>query len=160
VYFGTTPVFQGNQTATTFNPGTLAPLTTYYWRVDEVNNIGTTAGSVWSFTTAEATPEMYVSAITLGVAKSGKNYQGAATVKIVNASTGQPVVGATVTGNFTGSFAETASAVTDSAGNARVLTSAKKALPLSFTFTVTNVTDSVHTYRPTLNIVTSASGSF
>lgn len=160
VYFGTIPVFQGNQTTTTFNPGTLAPLTTYYWRVDEVNNLGTTTGSVWSFTTAEAAPEMYVSAITLGVNKRGRNYEGVATVNIVNASTGQPVAGATVTGDFTGAFGETASAVTDSAGNAQVLTSARKALPLSFTFTVTNVADSVHTYRPTLNIVTSASGNF
>ncbi|MHC4739604.1 MAG: right-handed parallel beta-helix repeat-containing protein, partial [Planctomycetota bacterium] len=56
VYFGTdaTPdagEFQGNQTATTFEPGTMAPDTTYYWRIDEVNAQGTTTGSVWSFTT-------------------------------------------------------------------------------------------------------------
>ena len=25
--------------------------TTYYWRIDEVNNVGTTTGTVWSFTT-------------------------------------------------------------------------------------------------------------
>ena len=161
VYFGTTILdFQGNQTSTSFNPGTLAPLTTYYWRVDEVNSLGTTTGNVWSFTTAAAAPEMYVSAITLSAVKSGKNYQGVATVNIVDASTGQPVAGATVTGNFTGSFAETASAVTDSAGNARVVTGSKKALPLSFTFTVTNVANGFHTYRPSLNMVTSASGSF
>ena len=53
VYFGTTnpPPFIGNQTATTYNPGTLSPRTTYYWRVDEKNFSGTTTGSVWSFTT-------------------------------------------------------------------------------------------------------------
>jgi hypothetical protein len=56
VYFGTdsTPdsgEFQGNQTATTYDPGTLSNSTTYYWRIDEVNSNGTTTGDVWSFTT-------------------------------------------------------------------------------------------------------------
>ena len=56
VYFGTdsTPdsgEFQGNQTATTFDPGTMSNSTTYYWRIDEVNSNGTTTGDVWSFTT-------------------------------------------------------------------------------------------------------------
>ena len=57
VYFGTdsTPdagELQGNQTATSFDPGTLASSTTYYWRIDSVNGDGTTTGDVWSFTTA------------------------------------------------------------------------------------------------------------
>ena len=57
VYFGTdsTPdagELQGNQAGTTFNPGTLANSTTYYWRIDSVNTEGTTTGDVWSFTTA------------------------------------------------------------------------------------------------------------
>lgn len=53
IYFGTTSpgVFQGNQTVTLFNPGALDYDTTYYWRVDEVNNQGTTQGTIWSFTT-------------------------------------------------------------------------------------------------------------
>jgi hypothetical protein len=53
VYFGTNPTpgageLQGNQTASTFDPGTLAN-GTYYWRIDEVNSDGTTTGPVWSF---------------------------------------------------------------------------------------------------------------
>jgi len=60
VYFGTdsTPdsgELQGNQTATTFDPGTLNNSTTYYWQIDEINAEGTTTGNVWSFTT-EAVP--------------------------------------------------------------------------------------------------------
>jgi len=53
VYFGTTSpgTFQGNQAATTFNPGTMNNEQTYYWRIDEVNSGGTTVGDVWSFTT-------------------------------------------------------------------------------------------------------------
>ena len=53
VYFGTSSpgIFQRNQTENTFNPDTLSDLTTYYWRIDEVNDVGTTTGSVWSFTT-------------------------------------------------------------------------------------------------------------
>jgi len=54
VYFGTTSpgVSQGNQTATTFDTGTMVNSTVYYWRIDEVNAAGTTTGTVWSFTTA------------------------------------------------------------------------------------------------------------
>jgi hypothetical protein len=60
VYFGTSnpPAggeFQGNQAGTSFDPGTLAYATAYYWRVDEVNGDGTTTGATWSFTT-EADP--------------------------------------------------------------------------------------------------------
>jgi hypothetical protein len=53
VYFGPAnpPPFQQNQTATTYHPGTLAAGITYYWQINEINDSGTTAGSVWSFTT-------------------------------------------------------------------------------------------------------------
>jgi len=57
VYFGTTSPgdSQGNQSFTTFDPGTMANDTTYYWRIDEVNTGGTTTGVVWSFTTESPT---------------------------------------------------------------------------------------------------------
>jgi len=56
VYFGqdSTPdsgEFKGNQGGTSYDPGTMNPNTTYYWRIDEVNTYGTTTGTVWSFTT-------------------------------------------------------------------------------------------------------------
>jgi len=53
VYFGTSSPgdFQGNQSGTTYDPGTMLENTTYYWRIDEVNDYGTTTGIVWSFTT-------------------------------------------------------------------------------------------------------------
>ncbi len=65
VYFGTsfsdvnsanhtTPagIWKGNQTPdsnTTYNPGSLIPSQTYYWRIDEVNST-TYKGNVWQFT--------------------------------------------------------------------------------------------------------------
>ena len=54
VYFGPDdpPAFQGNQLATVFATAELEPNTTYYWRVDEVNAVGTTTGQTWSFVTA------------------------------------------------------------------------------------------------------------
>ncbi len=60
VYFGTSSSlgsgsFQGNQSNTSFSPGTLNSNTTYYWRINEVNAAGTTTGSVWSFTTSNST---------------------------------------------------------------------------------------------------------
>ncbi|MGB2807147.1 MAG: C25 family cysteine peptidase [Sedimentisphaerales bacterium] len=53
VYFGKSspPAFQGNQTAAIFNPGEMTTITTYYWRIDEVNASGTTTGTVWTFKT-------------------------------------------------------------------------------------------------------------
>jgi hypothetical protein len=60
VYFGTInpPSFIGNQSLTTYDPGTMAYSTTYYWRIDEVNPWGTTTGTAWSFTTMSSPPPM------------------------------------------------------------------------------------------------------
>ena len=53
VYLGTSSpgTFQGNQTSNIFDPGTMAPSTIYYWRIDSVNGWGKTAGQVWRFIT-------------------------------------------------------------------------------------------------------------
>ncbi len=53
IYFGTSypPPLRKVQSDTFYNPGTLQYLTTYYWRIDEVNTFGTTKGTVWRFTT-------------------------------------------------------------------------------------------------------------
>ena len=58
VYFGTSNpgTFGGNQTATTFEPGTMEVATTYYWRIDTVNSYGKTTGEVWRFSTAMPPP--------------------------------------------------------------------------------------------------------
>ncbi len=54
VYFGTaaSPPFVVNQTALSYNPGTLLPSTTYYWKIVPRNTAGPGACvTTWSFTT-------------------------------------------------------------------------------------------------------------
>jgi hypothetical protein len=52
----TADIYQGRQAETSFAPAKLAWDTTYYWRIDEVNDLNPDSpwnGSVWSFTTAD-----------------------------------------------------------------------------------------------------------
>jgi len=53
VYFGTSnpPSLAATGVGSSYDPGTLSTSTTYYWRVDSVNDTDTTTGTVWSFTT-------------------------------------------------------------------------------------------------------------
>jgi hypothetical protein len=53
---GTPDIYQGRQADTGFSPQPLEWNTTYYWRVDEINDVNPDSpwkGSVWSFTTAD-----------------------------------------------------------------------------------------------------------
>jgi hypothetical protein len=56
VYFSNAnpPELAASLRGAAFAPGRLAPRTTYYWRVDEINAFGATAGDVWRFTTGTA----------------------------------------------------------------------------------------------------------
>ncbi len=53
IYFGTEnpPPYFANSEIASLNMEDLAPKTTYYWRVDEVNEEGVTEGDLWQFTT-------------------------------------------------------------------------------------------------------------
>jgi hypothetical protein len=46
------PEYLGAMATPFFKPSNISPLTTFYWRVDAQASGGTTAGAVWSFTTA------------------------------------------------------------------------------------------------------------
>lgn len=70
VYFGTSnpPAFRVNLTArspVTYTPGTLEYGTTYYWRIDTVNQRGTATGTVWSFRTMDPVTSMSVEEVSL-----------------------------------------------------------------------------------------------
>jgi len=62
VYFGTDANEVANATGgppqieTTYDPGTLDPDTTYYWRVDTFNGVQSIPGPVWSFRTMPEIP--------------------------------------------------------------------------------------------------------
>ncbi|MFZ0034386.1 MAG: hypothetical protein WAK60_05305, partial [Sedimentisphaerales bacterium] len=60
VYFGTVtpPVTKviADGTVLTYDTGTMATSTTYYWRIDEKNTGGTTTGTVWNFVTVPPPP--------------------------------------------------------------------------------------------------------
>jgi hypothetical protein len=60
VYIGNTedPDFVGNQTVTVFNTPGWQDNLTYYWRIDAVNDVGTTMGPLWQFTTLKLPPEL------------------------------------------------------------------------------------------------------
>ena len=130
VYFGTNPTpglaeFVSRIGATSFAPGTLAELTTYYWRVDEVNLDGTTAGPVWSFTTGVAPPPppgIHVDSITLQTIDIGLgNRIGLASVRILD-DLGNPVPDVIVFGTFTGTFEDSGAGITGVDGFAAVAT--------------------------------------
>ena len=63
VYFGTSsnpPRVVNNQSATTYDPGTLSYVTTYHWKIVSWDDHGaTTTGPSWSFTTKANTPPVY-----------------------------------------------------------------------------------------------------
>ncbi len=116
VYFGTStsPAFQGNQAANSFNPGTLENSTTYFWRIDEVNGPYTTTGPLWSFTTAAA-PTFHISGINVqNIAANGKGRSfGRATITVTGTAGG---AGVAVSGTFSGGWSGTRSGTTNSSG--------------------------------------------
>lgn len=117
VYFN--GVFQGNQPGTSFDPGTLTDTTPYGWRIDEVNDAGTTIGLVWSFTTgvAPALPAFQIVAINVDVAAvKGPRNRGVATVTVYDELSGIPVDGVALSGTFSGDWSGTRSGTTDSSG--------------------------------------------
>lgn len=81
-----------------------------------------------------------VSSVVTGTQSAGKGKKyGLATVTILD-DLGAPLSGATVTGNFTGTWNESASAVTDANGVATMLTSTSQSGGVTVNFCVSDVT--------------------
>jgi len=76
VYFGTIsppPQVAWNHTITTYDPGTLDTLTTYYWQIIAWDNYGaSTPGPIWQFTTEDAIPDLEIESITGGFGVAAK----------------------------------------------------------------------------------------
>ena len=72
VRFGTTnppPLVSNDQSAASFNASGLSANTTYFWQITASNTAGSTAGPVWTFTTAAAPPQdivVYASDVSAG----------------------------------------------------------------------------------------------
>lgn len=139
----------GNQSETSYTPYHLDPLTTYYWRIDEVRDGAVAEGHIWSFTTTfvgQCIPAtMTVDSIVTDTVRGDKGQvYGRATVKILD-NCGNPVSGATVTGSFTGDFNEQTTGATNESGIVVFQTSAQMKKP-SFGFIVEDVVHSTLTY--------------
>ncbi|MDD5011120.1 MAG: GDSL-type esterase/lipase family protein, partial [Phycisphaerae bacterium] len=103
VYFGTSnpPPFVKNQAGTTYDTGAMTPLTIYYWRIDEKNAGGTTAGALWSFTTAGVEIMPLGDSITLGVGTIPYNgYRKSLYNKLITAGYSFNFIGNKTDGNF------------------------------------------------------------
>lgn len=150
-----TSQFQGNQAGTSFSPGTLNLAPSYYWRIDEVNDLGTTTGAVWSFTTrSSGEPKMYVFSIEMTGKRAGANRFATAVITIHDDS-GNPVSGATVYGTWSDDYAATVDGVTGADGTVSFTSSNVKLADAKFTFTVDNVVLAGYVYDPNPNIETS-----
>jgi hypothetical protein len=110
---------------------------------DALANTGTASTPANATTQGACTPtDCHVNSIIPDVqACGGPNKNGLVTVTILD-DCGSPVVGATVTGTFTGDYSESQNAVTDSSGVAVIVTSGCIKRP-AYGFCVDNVTGSL-----------------
>jgi hypothetical protein len=161
VYFGlSAPLlagdFEGNQPGTTFDPGLLSYDTTYYWRVDEVNQHGTTIGATWSFRT-EAVPVVETIHVVgfQGSATAQPQGRWSANAQIVIANQDDvPEPGVTVAGTWGGGGTNgSSSCVTIGDGSCGVQKNNLKNNLASVSFTITGVSKPGMTYDPAQNTV-------
>jgi hypothetical protein len=166
VYFGTNPLpggaeFQGNLPAavTAFDPGTLEPLTTHYWRVDEVNEAGTTTGQVWSFSTqADASPAASLHLGDLqgnGFDAPRGRWNAVVTISVADASD-LPLAGVQVEGGWSDGANGADSCITDDNGECSVTRQNLKSNVASVDFMVNDLLLGGHTYIAGDNLVPAA----
>jgi len=143
LYFGTVAgaltLVSDDQDGNSYDPGALSISTTYYWRVDEQNAIGTTAGTEWSFTTTSSAgpTELLIDSIVLGSSNADRGQKNGQAVVTVVDDFGNAIDGATITGTFIGSFNETVSGDTAGGGVATLTTSSNpQKKNIAYTFCV------------------------
>jgi hypothetical protein len=158
VYFGTNSIpdtaeFQGNQAETSFSPSSLDYSTTYYWRIDEVNDEGTTGGNVWNFTTEdEPGPAIVHIASLAGTSGMFSKSGWTATVEIsVEDTAGTPTAGVLVEGDWSNGATGSDSCTTDDLGTCSLQKSDLSFGLSSVTYTVTNLSGTNVSYDPDAN---------
>ncbi|MBT8054136.1 MAG: S8 family serine peptidase [Gammaproteobacteria bacterium] len=164
VYFGTSDPpsvidFRGNQTGTSFDPGALEWATTYFWRIDEINDDGLTRGDTWSFTTAaEPAP---VETINLAGFDGGMTpaprgrWNAVVTISARNHG-GDPESGVTAEGIWSDGTSGTASCSTQADGSCTVTKQNLKSRVSSVTFTLNSLVKTGMVYEPADNAVNSS----
>jgi hypothetical protein len=157
VYFGSSspPSSQGNQPGTGFEPGTLNNNTTYYWRIDEVNGTGTTAGTLWSFTTEAALPtpttEIHLKTVTGGAVQRARGRWSASVLFEVVDDVGVPAANVLVEGDWSNGANGSASCSTNNSGLCQVQKDNVKSSEGSVDFMATNLSGAEMTYIPAAN---------
>jgi len=162
VYFGTdsTPdagEFRGSQSGTNFDPGALNYLTTYFWRIDEENVVGTTTGNVWSFTTEDepgTTPTMHLANLSGSSTQGGNGGKWNAMVQItVEDNDGSPLGGVLAEGNWSNGANGGGTCNTNGSGQCIVQKNSLKRQTDSVTFTLNNLSANGYDYDPDDNEV-------
>lgn len=139
------PIDTVDAEVTTYSDLGLDPLSTYWYRVIAFNNDGDSQPSnEVSATTLEAgvPSALLLGSITVSTVSEGKGQKRQRAVVAVTDNNGDPVAGATVTGNFSGSISQTdATASTDASGIAILDTAETAKGGVSFEFCVTSIVD-------------------
>jgi oligosaccharide reducing-end xylanase len=135
--------------------------TPYYYVVTAVDTAGyespfSSEATATPVGTAPATSLHVDSIVVTTVPAGGPNKKGRAIV-VIRDNNGSPVANATVTGTFTGTLKETASAATDSTGTAGVQTNSFQKTISSLTFCVSAVAHTSLAYAPGSNLAGCAS---
>jgi len=163
IHFGTNASpgaaeFQGNQAGNSYDPGTLANDTTYYWRIDEVNEEGTTQGQVWSFTTestAQSTKLHLKSMTPSSIPGSRGKWTASVQITVVDGA-GLAIQDVQVDGNWSNGARGGGSCITNSSGLCSIQKSSLKSNVSSVIFTVTNLVATSHSYDEGANEVNSS----
>ena len=117
------------------------------------NGAATGSATTTIAVSAPTTTVMHVQALTLTPTRGFNRLSAKATVVITDAN-GARVPGAVVSGTWSGNVSGTASATTNSNGEAVISSASIRSTTGSFTFTVSNVTKANSTYNAAANVVT------
>jgi endo-1,4-beta-xylanase len=147
----TTAPYQANYTIVSGNVSLTAVAT-------DNNALSTTSSAINVSTQGGSGSSMHVQSLTTSVVGAGQgNKKGQVVVAIVD-NNGTPVANATVVGNFSGTFVETVSGITQSNGQVILQTSGSKKGSVIVNFCVNNVSHPTLVYNPSQNVITCTNG--